>query len=45
VQRNTPNERTWFGVGALDPSMEGRVEEIAALLRHVGKVSAEAFDG
>ena len=39
VQRNTPPEKTWFGVGALDPSMSGRVAEIADLLKNVGKVS------
>jgi 2-dehydropantoate 2-reductase len=39
VQRNTPNERTWFGVGALTPDMAPRVGEIADLLRHVGKVT------
>ena len=39
VQRNTPPEKTWFGLGSLDPSMDARVAEIEELLRNVGKVS------
>ncbi len=39
VQRNTPPERTWFGIGSLDASTAGRETEIEELLRHVGKVS------
>jgi 2-dehydropantoate 2-reductase len=39
VQRNTPPARTWFGLGHLSDATRGREEEIAALLRHVGKVS------
>jgi len=39
VQRNNPPPKTWFGVGSLHPSTTGREEEIAALLRNVGKVS------
>jgi 2-dehydropantoate 2-reductase len=39
VQRNTPPERTWFGLGSLDPSMDGRIAEIADLLRDAGKVT------
>ena len=39
VRRNTPPERTWFGLGSLDESTTGRLAEIEALLRHVGKVS------
>jgi 2-dehydropantoate 2-reductase len=39
VQRNTPPEGTWFGVGSLDPSMDPRIGEIETLLRNVGKVS------
>jgi len=39
VQRNTPRDRTWFGLGSVDPSTEARVPEIEAILRHVGKVS------
>ncbi|MBX6426770.1 MAG: 2-dehydropantoate 2-reductase [Variibacter sp.] len=39
VQRNTPPAGTWFGLGSLDPSMDGRVPEVEAILRDVGKVS------
>ncbi len=39
IKRSTPRSGTWFGVGALDPSMEGRIDEIVQLLSHVGKVS------
>ena len=39
VQRNTPPEKTWFGLGALDPSMSARVSEIEELLQNVGNVS------
>lgn len=39
VQRNTPPARTWFGLGSLDPSMDARIPEIEAILRHAGKVA------
>ena len=39
VQRNTPPERTWFGLGSLDPSTAARVAEIETILRNVGMVS------
>jgi 2-dehydropantoate 2-reductase len=39
VQRNTPPEKTWFGLGSLDPKMDGRIEDVAAILRDAGKVS------
>lgn len=39
IQRNTPPKGTWFGVGSVYPETRGREEEIAAILRHVGKVS------
>lgn len=39
VQRNTPPAKTWFGIGSLDPAMDGRIEEVADILRAVGKVS------
>lgn len=39
VQRNTPPEKTWFGIGHLSEATHGREEEVAALLRNVGKVS------
>lgn len=39
VKRNTPPEKTWFGIGSMDESTAGREAEIEALLRNVGKVS------
>lgn len=39
VQRNTPPAKTWFGIGSLDPRTDGRIGEIEALLRDVGRVS------
>jgi len=39
VKRATRHAGTWFGVGALDPSMAARVPEIVAILGHTGKVS------
>lgn len=39
VQRNTSRDGTWFGIGSVDPSTRGREEEIAELLRNVGRVS------
>ena len=39
VQRNTPPAKTWFGLGALKPSMEARIGEVKELLNHVGVVS------
>ena len=39
VKRVTNHAGTWFGVGALDPSMEPRVPEIVELLEHTGRVS------
>lgn len=41
VQRNTSREKTWFGLGSVDPSTEARLPEIQALLSHVGKVSIQ----
>lgn len=38
VRRSTPKERTWFGVGAFDPAHADRVEEVAEILRHAGRV-------
>lgn len=38
VQRNTARDRSWFGLGSLDPSTAGREEEVAELLRHVARV-------
>lgn len=39
VKRNTPPSRTWFGIGSFDPSSDRHVEDFAALLGSVGKVS------
>ena len=38
IKRNTAPDRTWFALGSLHPSTDGRVEEVAAILRHAGKV-------
>lgn len=38
VKRNTPPERTWFGIGALDPSMEPRLGQAREILSDAGKV-------
>ena len=38
IKRNTAPDRTWFAIGSFHPSQEGRVEEVAAILRHAGKV-------
>ena len=46
VQRDTSREGTWFAVGELDGSVTPRLEEIAALLRHVAKVDiTDNIDG
>jgi len=43
VVRNTSHAKTWFGVGvdkaAIDPYSVERVEEVAALLKNVGRVA------
>ena len=39
VQRNTDNDKTWFGVGSMDASTVGRENEIVEILAHVGRVS------
>jgi 2-dehydropantoate 2-reductase len=39
VKRTLTPEKTWFGIGALDQSMNARVPEIEEVLQHVGKVS------
>ncbi len=39
VKRVTRHDGTWFGVGALDPSMDARVPEIIEIMSHTGKVS------
>ena len=38
VERNTLRDKSWFGLGSLDPSTAGREEEVAELLRHVARV-------
>jgi len=42
IKRNTAPERTWFALGSLHPSTEGREEEVAAILRHAGKVEVRS---
>ncbi|MDE0539865.1 MAG: hypothetical protein OXH94_14205 [Rhodospirillales bacterium] len=39
VQRNTPPAKTWFGIGALNPEMAERIDEVREILSHVGQVS------
>jgi len=38
VKRNTPPERTWIGIGALEPSMVQRIPEVRDILSAVGRV-------
>jgi 2-dehydropantoate 2-reductase len=38
IKRNTPPDRTWLGIGALEPSMEKRLAEIQEILSDVGTV-------
>ena len=38
VTRNTLQAGTWFGLGAFDPAHADRVEDVAEVLRHAGKV-------
>ena len=38
IQRDTPNEKTWFGVGAESESVRGRLGEVAEILTAVGNV-------
>lgn len=39
VQRNTPPEKSWLGIGALKASMVARLPEIEVILSNVGRVS------
>ena len=39
VQRDSPHDRSWFAVGALDDRVVGREKEIAGLLEHSGTVA------
>jgi 2-dehydropantoate 2-reductase len=38
VDRHSGPDRSWFAVGGIHPSTQGREEEIASLLRHSGTV-------
>jgi 2-dehydropantoate 2-reductase len=38
VKRNTAPDHTWFGIGALDPSMEARLSQAREVLSIAGKV-------
>ena len=38
VERHSPPPRSWFALGSIDESTRGREDEVASLLRHVGKV-------
>ena len=38
VTRSTVREKTWFGVGAFDPSQADKAEHAASILRHAGRV-------
>ena len=39
VKRSLTHAKTWFGLGALDPSMAARVPEIEAIMKNVGRIS------
>jgi len=41
VQRNTTRDKTWFGIGSVDPSTEDRLPEIESILKNVGKVTIQ----
>src|ERR1700745_3917496 len=38
VKRNTAPDRTWFALGSFHSSTQGREGDVAAILRHAGKV-------
>lgn len=38
TNRQNDHDESWFALGALDPNTQGRVESVAALLRHAGRV-------
>lgn len=38
IRRSPPDNGSWFALGSIDPATDGREEEIAELLRHVGAV-------
>lgn len=39
VMRDSPPSRSWFAVGAIDPSVRGREAEVGELLAHSGTVT------
>lgn len=39
VTRNTPPEKSWLGIGALEPAQEARLPELRDILLNVGRVS------
>lgn len=39
VNRSITRAKTWFGLGALDPSMAPRVPEIEAIMKNAGRIS------
>ena len=39
VNRSITRAKTWFGLGALDPSMKARVPEIEAIMKNVGRIT------
>lgn len=38
IRRSPPDNGSWFALGSINPATDGREEEVAALLRHVGEV-------
>lgn len=38
IRRSPHNQGSWFALGSVDPSTDGRAEKVAELLRHVGEV-------
>ena len=42
VKRNVPPQRTWIGIGSLDPATQPRLPELEALLAHVGRVEIKS---
>ncbi len=39
IQRNTPPEKSWLGIGALDPAQQARLPALRDILLNVGRVS------
>tara|TARA_Y100000590_G_scaffold402142_1_gene487609 strand:- start:8555 stop:9562 length:1008 start_codon:yes stop_codon:yes gene_type:complete len=39
VKRNTPPEKTWFGIGSLSNKTNNRIDEVLHILSHSGKVT------